>query len=64
MLKLYIVSLEDLIISKLYWMKDSKSDFQKRDILLLLASSHDTLYVEKWSENLGLESILEEIKNG
>jgi hypothetical protein len=45
-------------------MKDSKSDFQKRDILLLLASSHDTLYVEKWSENLGLESILEEIKNG
>jgi hypothetical protein len=62
--KTYIVSLEDLIISKLYWMKDSKSDFQKRDILLLLASSHDTLYVEKWSKNLGLESILEEIKNG
>ncbi len=63
-IKTYIVSLEDLIISKLFWMKDSKSDLQKRDILLLLASSHDTHYVEKWSKNLGLESILEEIKDG
>jgi hypothetical protein len=63
-IKTYIVSLEDLIISKLYWIKDSKSDLQKRDILLLLASSYETHYVEKWSKNLGLESILEEIKDG
>jgi hypothetical protein len=48
-IKTYIVSLEDLIISKLYWIKDSKSDLQKRDILLLLASSYETHYVEKWS---------------
>jgi hypothetical protein len=60
----YIVSKEDLILSKLDWMKNSKSDMQKKDISLLLSSGYDKEYVQKWSTELGLKTLLEEIKNG
>ncbi len=36
---IWIVSPEDLIISKLYWSKDSLSDFQLRDVKNLLTST-------------------------
>ncbi len=60
----YIVSKEDLIISKLDWMKNSKSDMQKKDISLLLSSDYDKDYVKKWSIELALNGLLEEIING
>ena len=60
----YIVGKEDLILSKLDWMKNSKSDIQKKDISLLLSSDYDKDYVTKWSTELGLQTLLEEIING
>ena len=41
---IYIVSKEDLIISKLIWFKDSNSELQKKDIKNLLVSGYDNDY--------------------
>ena len=38
----YIVSKEDLIISKLFWTKDSRSEIQLADVRNLLATGYDT----------------------
>jgi hypothetical protein len=53
-----VVSLEDLIISKLYWAKDSFSEMQIKDIVRLLDLDFDMDYVEEWCARLGLNSIL------
>ncbi len=53
-----VVSLEDLIISKLYWAKDSFSEMQIKDIVSLLDLNFDMDYVEEWCARLGLNSIL------
>lgn len=51
---LYIVSKEDLIISKLEWAKDSNSDLQKRDIINLLKKNYDQKYLKNWLIKLDL----------
>lgn len=58
---IWIVALEDLIISKLLWAKDSMSDFQLRDVKNLLTSAKnlDKEYVEKWIQTLGLKCVYE-----
>ena len=58
---MWIVSKEDLILSKLYWAKDSHSEFQLRDVKNLLASGYDTAYLEDWSRRLGLHDLLAEV---
>ena len=57
---IWIVSKEDLIISKLYWARDSHSELQLRDVKNLLATSYDAAYLEKWTHELGLDSLLRE----
>ena len=49
-----IVSKEDLIISKLFWAKDSKSEKQKNDIINLLNTDYDKGYLLKWLGKLEL----------
>ena len=56
----YIVSKEDLIISKLSWAKDSHSELQLRDVKNLLATGYDTAYLEDWTRELGLNNLLRE----
>jgi hypothetical protein len=58
--KVWIVSKEDLILSKLYWARDSHSEFQLRDVKNLLASGYDAEYLEGWTHNLGLDDLLKE----
>lgn len=60
----YIVSIEDLIISKIFWMKDSLSEFQKRDIKNLLSCDYDKNYLTLWIEKMGLTKIYTDIING
>jgi hypothetical protein len=55
-----IVSIEDLIISKIIWMKDSGSEMQKRDIANLLTAEIDRNYLETWLEKLELREIFNE----
>ncbi len=56
----WIVSKEDLIISKLYWARDSHSEFQLRDVKNLLVSGYDVAYLEQWTRELGLYDLLQE----
>ncbi len=55
-IEIWIVSKEDLIISKLYWAKDSHSEFQLRDVKNLLKSGYDDMYLQTWTEKLGFEN--------
>jgi len=57
---LWIVSKEDLIISKLLWALDSHAEFQLRDVRNLLASGYDASYLEEWTGKLGIYELLSE----
>jgi hypothetical protein len=56
----YIVSKEDLIISKLFWAKDSHSELQLGDVKNLLATGYDSDYLRDWTRELNLDSLAEE----
>jgi len=60
-MSLWIVSPEDLILSKLHWSKDSLSDFQLRDVKNLLDSVKDLdkKYLDQWVQKLGLDAVYE-----
>jgi hypothetical protein len=62
-IELYIISKEDLLISKLLWARDSHSEFQLRDVRNLLMSDYDAGYVETWTEKLELKELLRECLN-
>lgn len=59
-INVWIVSKEDLIISKLYWARDSHSEFQLRDVRNLLTSGYDGAYLAEWAPKLGVHDLLEE----
>lgn len=53
--EIYICAKEDLIISKLIWAVDSKSEKQKNDIINLLKTGYDNCYLRgcpKMSKNI------------
>jgi len=54
------VSKEDLIISKLFWAKDSDSELQLGDVKNLVATGYDSTYLEYWTRELGLNNLLTE----
>jgi hypothetical protein len=56
----FIVSKEDLIISKLFWAKDSQSEIQRSDVRNLLATQYDAVYLAHWTRELGLDILLKE----
>jgi hypothetical protein len=56
----FIVSKEDLIISKLACAKDSRSEVQLADVRNLLATGCDASYLQRWTRELGLNTLLEE----
>lgn len=53
----WIVSKEDLIISKLFWAKDSLSELQLGDVRKLVASGCDRDYIDQWTRQLGISSL-------
>jgi hypothetical protein len=55
-----IVSKEDLIISKLFWAKDSHSEIQLGDVKNLLATGYDAGYLQRWTRELGLDNLVKE----
>jgi hypothetical protein len=62
-LEINIVSLEDLIISKLIWAKDSQSEIQINDIKNLLKCKYDLDYLKFWSEKLKILDFFNRIIN-
>jgi len=57
----WIVSKEDLILSKLFWAKDSRSEQQLGDVKNLLGSGCDRAYIVQWTTELGLDTLWKEI---
>jgi len=60
-LEVYVISIEDLIISKLYWAKDSLSEMQLNDIRALMKASIDKEYVGEWISGLNLNEAYERL---
>jgi hypothetical protein len=56
----WIVSKEDLIISKLAWAKSARSEQQIRDVRNLLATGYDADYINVWTSRLGLDDLWQE----
>lgn len=53
----YVVSIEDLILSKLIWIQTLQSDKQLEDLNNLLKNPEiDFVYLKKWVENLSLHT--------
>ena len=61
-LEVFVISVEDLIISKLYWAKDSLSEMQLNDIRTLLKTGIDQAYVNKWVSGLNLKETYQRLK--
>lgn len=55
---LWIVSKEDLILSKLDWARQSQSERQLSDVENLLATGADMDYLRTWSQRLNLTAML------
>lgn len=61
--KIWLVSPEDLLLSKLCWAKDSHSELQLRDVRNLLAAVPlDEVYVKRWAAELGVQALLAEVR--
>lgn len=59
-----IVSIEDLILSKLFWAKESLSEMQLGDVKNLLATAKniDMQYLKEWVGSLGLQDVYDKVK--
>ncbi len=63
--KMNMVSAEDLVISKLFWAKDSRSQIQLEDVRNILedVESIDKSYIKKWVKALELKEVYLEVTN-
>lgn len=61
---IWIVCPEDLIISKLFWAKESLSEMQVKDVANLLSTLKDLdyKYMDQWIHELGLGHVYEKVK--
>ena len=59
---MWMVSAEDLVISKLLWAKESHSEMQLKDVANLMETvdNLDLEYIDNWIRDLGLEQIYKE----
>ena len=58
-IRTWIVSCEDLILSKLVWTLESGSELQRRDVQQLLAQPLDLEYIRHWAPGLGVAGLLD-----
>jgi len=61
---IYIVAPEDLILSKLFWIKETPSELQTRDVknVLQTVKGLDFSYLDKWAEDLGVKEIYKQVR--
>jgi hypothetical protein len=59
--KICVVAVEDLILSKLAWGKQSQSDLQLRDVRQMMTTvpELDWKYLQKWAAVLGIDDLLQ-----
>ena len=63
--RISLVAPEDLILSKLEWAKESRSQLQLGDVRNVLRSVHnlDHAYLNRWADRLGLAALYAECNN-
>lgn len=63
-IKIYVAAPEDLILSKLYWAKNSLSELQLGDVKNLLkgVKNIDYVYLKQWAEYLGIAELYRKVK--
>lgn len=59
----WLVSREDLILSKLVWARDSGSELQLRDARALLSDTVDRPYLNLWARQLGVSELLDRLSS-
>jgi hypothetical protein len=61
---MWMVSPEDLVLSKLVWAKDSRSELQLSDVRQIIGAQPalDWPYVERWAEELRVLGLLGEVR--
>jgi hypothetical protein len=57
----WLVSREDLILSKLAWARESGSELQLRDVQALLTDTVDQDYLKRWATDLGVSDLLDRL---
>jgi|SRR5690348_2261404 len=62
--EMWVVSPEDLLLSKLDWARDSRSEVQLRDVRRLIAAQADLdwTYIRDWAERMELLHLLREVR--
>jgi hypothetical protein len=62
--EMWVVSAEDLILSKLDWARSSRSEVQLRDVKNVTAAqaSLDWTYLDAWADRLGVRDLLREVR--
>ena len=60
-IRTWIVSREDLMLSKLVWARAAASELQLRDVRALKTDALDTDYLRHWAKVLGIGVMLEEL---
>lgn len=60
----WIVSREDLILSKLCWARETRSEMQLNDVRNLLVPECDWEYLQNWARQLDLAELLKEAQTG
>ncbi len=58
----WLVSREDLILSKLLWARDANSELQMRDVQALLEEPVDQAYLNEWAPKLGVDRMLTAVR--
>ncbi len=63
--EIFLTTPEDLILSKLYWSKDSRSEMQISDVKNLLQSVRDLdkEYIKRWADYLGISEFYLEVSS-
>jgi len=57
---LWAIQKDDLILSKLNWAKDSRSELQMRDVSGIMMHGFDSEYVRGWASKLGVSDLYDE----
>jgi hypothetical protein len=61
----WVIAPEDLILSKLAWAKQSRSELQLRDVRAMIAVQQDLdwTYINRWAARLTVTSLLSEVRS-
>jgi hypothetical protein len=61
---IWVISPEDLVLSKLVWAKDTRSDLQLRDVrgIIALQPALDWPYMDRWAIRLTVAALLAECR--